>query len=201
MTTQSSVHFYLNWAKERIDEMDAVLASLEAKASKVRADSKVKANEIIADLKKQRDAFQAAVKKQSEMNETLWERTKPQLESDWNVFQAQVKSYIDTIGKQIEQGQTTFHDVAAAQVKAWNDAANQIHKEAARFATERRGVIDAAVKQMKADATEAEAGLQKLKQAGGESWTALSGALEESRKAFDRANDAAREALERASAR
>ncbi|CCE07913.1 hypothetical protein BRAS3843_2480001 [Bradyrhizobium sp. STM 3843] len=32
MPEQSSVHVYLNWAKERIDEMDAALASFEAKA-------------------------------------------------------------------------------------------------------------------------------------------------------------------------
>jgi hypothetical protein len=30
MPEQSSAHFYLNWTKERIDEMDAALASLEA---------------------------------------------------------------------------------------------------------------------------------------------------------------------------
>ena len=53
---------------------------------------------------------------------------------------------------------------------------------------------------MKADASEAEARLQKLKQAGSESWAALSAALEESRKAFDRANQAAWEALKRATA-
>ena len=28
MSEQSGMHFYLNWAKERIDEMDAALASL-----------------------------------------------------------------------------------------------------------------------------------------------------------------------------
>ena len=39
MPTQSSIHFYLNWAKERIDEMDATLASLESKASEVQADA------------------------------------------------------------------------------------------------------------------------------------------------------------------
>ncbi len=42
MPEQSSVHFYLNWAKERIDEMDAALASLEAKAGQAQADYKVK---------------------------------------------------------------------------------------------------------------------------------------------------------------
>jgi hypothetical protein len=51
---------------------------------------------------------------------------------------------------------------------------------------------------MKADASDADARLQKLKQAGSESWTALSAALAESRKAFDRANQVAWDALQRA---
>jgi hypothetical protein len=41
---------------------------------------------------------------------------------------------------------------------------------------------------MKADASDGEARLQSLKQAGNGFWTALSAALGESRKAFDRAN-------------
>jgi hypothetical protein len=32
MLAQSGMHSYLNWAKERIDEMDATLASLETNA-------------------------------------------------------------------------------------------------------------------------------------------------------------------------
>jgi len=49
-----------------------------------------------------------------------------------------------------------------------------------------------------AGAAEAEARMQKLKQAGSESWSALSAALAESRKAFDRANQEAWDALKRA---
>ena len=41
--------------------------------------------------------------------------------------------------------------------------------------------------------------LQKLKQAGSESWSVLSAALAESRKAFDQANQAAWDALKGAS--
>ena len=196
--SKSSVHFYLNWAKERIDEMDAVLASLEAKAGQVQDDSKVKANQFIAELKKQRDQFQAAVKKQAEAGEAAWNRTKPQLESEWNGFETQVKTYIETVGKQIEQQKVTFRDVAAAQANAWREAADKINDEATKFAAGRRADIEAAVKQMRADASDADARLQKLKQAGSESWTALSAALAESRKAFDRANQAAWDAVKRA---
>ena len=72
MAEHSSIHFYLNWAKERIDEMDATLASLEAKASHVRADAKAKADRFLADLKKRRDEFENTAKSQAEAGETAW---------------------------------------------------------------------------------------------------------------------------------
>ena len=120
---------------------------------------------------------------------------KAQLESQWHGFEAQVKTYFDTVGKQIEQQQATFRDVAAAQAQAWREAAETFHSEAAKIAAARRADLETAVKQMKADAAEAEARLQKVKQAGSESWAALSAALAESRKAFDRANQKAADAL------
>ena len=65
----SSLQFYLNLAKERIDEMDAVLASLEVNASQVTAESRAKADGLIADLRTKRAAFQENMKKQMEAGE------------------------------------------------------------------------------------------------------------------------------------
>jgi small-conductance mechanosensitive channel len=200
MPDQSSVHAYLNWTKQRIDEMDATLASLESRASQVKAESKAKANQTIADLKKRRDEFQAQAKAQAQAGGAALKTSQAQLESQWKAFEAQVKSYFDTVGKQIEQQQTTFRDVAAAQAKAWCAAADAFHSEAGKIAAARRADLDAAVKQMKADAAEAEARFNKLKQAGSESWASLSAALAESRKAFDRANQKAGDALTSAGA-
>jgi uncharacterized phage infection (PIP) family protein YhgE len=95
MPEQSSAHFYLNWTKERIDEMDATLSSLEAKASQVQAGSKAKAEQLIADLKKRRDEFQAIAKKQAEAGEVAWQRAKTQLESQWHGFEKEVKTYVE----------------------------------------------------------------------------------------------------------
>ena len=83
-------------------------------------------------------------------------------------------------------------------MKAWREAADTLHDAAAKVAAERRADIDAAVKQMKAQASEAETRLQMLKQAGNDSWTALGAALAESRKAFDRANQVASDAFKHA---
>jgi hypothetical protein len=198
MTTQSNTHFFVNWAKGRLDEMDATLTSLEGKVGGVQADARDKANKVLADLRKKRDDFRDSVKKQSEANEAAWISAKTKLESEWNVFEAEVKKYVESFGNQIEQQQATFKLQSAAQLKAWREAANKLGSSAKEFVAERRGEIDAAVKRMNTDATAAEEKLQKLNQAGAQSWSALMAALTETRAAFDRANQAARDAFKRA---
>ena len=195
MAEQSSIHSYLNWTKQRIDEMDATLASLEVKAGQAKAESKTKAEQAIADLKKRRDEFQAAAKQQTQAGEAALQAGRAQLEAQWRAFEGQVKTYFEAAGSQVEQQQAAFQNIVTAQLKAWRAAADTFQSEAAKIAAAHRPHLDAAVKQMKADATEAEGRLQKLKQVGGESWAALSAALTESRRAFDQANQKAADAL------
>jgi hypothetical protein len=198
MSDHSSMHIYLNWTKERLDEMDAALASFEAKASQQKADAKAKSDQLITDLKKRRDEFQAKAKAQAAAGEAAWQTAKTQLESQWHGFEAQVKTYFETVGKHVEQQQATFRGIATAQTKAWREAADNFHGAATKMAAEQRANVDAAVKQMKAEAAKSEASLQNLKQAGSQSWAALSGALAESRKAFDQANQKTWDAFKRA---
>jgi hypothetical protein len=198
MVTQSNPHFFIIWAKERLDEMDAAVTSLEGKLAEVQADVRDKAEKILAELRKQRDDFRDTMKKQSEANEAAWIQAKAKLEDDWRSFEAEVKKYVESFGKQIEHQQATFKLQADAQLKAWREAADKLGSDAKKFASERRGDIDAAVKRMNADAAEAEKTLGKLNQAGTQSWSALMAALTETRAAFDRANEAAREAFKRA---
>ena len=195
MPTHSSIHFYLNWAKERLDEMDATLASLETKVSEVQADARVKANQVLADLRTKRDDFRSTVKKQAEANEVAWIKAKAQLETEWSAFETEVRKYVDTFDKKTEQQQATFKLQAAAQLKAWREAADKLRTAGKEFAAERRSEIDATVKRMEADAAVAEERLQKLNQAGMQSSSALMGALAETRAAFDRANQAVQEAF------
>jgi hypothetical protein len=198
MGAQSNIHFYVDWAKERLDEMDATLTSLEGKVGGVQADVRDKAHKVLADLRKKRDDFRDTVKKQAESNEAAWISAKTKLESEWSFFETEVTRYVESFGKQIEQQQATFELQAAAQLNAWREAANKLRSDAEGFAAERRGEIDAAVKRMNADAAAAEEKLQKLNQAGTQSWSALMAALTETRAVFDRANQAAREAFKRA---
>ena len=168
MPPQSRIHFYSNWAKERIDEIDATLASLESKAGGVQADVRAKANQVLADLREKRDDFRDTIKKQAESNEAAWIGAKARLETDWTAFEADVQKYIETVGKQAEQRQATFQARTAAQLKSWNEMTDKLLGNAKEFAAERRGEIDATVKRMKADAAAAQEKLEKLSRAGSE---------------------------------
>jgi hypothetical protein len=198
MPEHSSMHLYLNWAMERIDEMDAALASLEAQAGQVGADCKSKADRLIADLKTRREEFEANFKKNAQEGEAAWHRAKGQLETEWQGFEARVKAYLETVAKQVDAQQATFRNIAAAQMQAWQEAAHKLLAEASKTAGAKRADIAAVVEKMKSDAAEAEACLQPFKQARSESWAALSAALAESRKAFDRASQQAWDAVKRA---
>ena len=80
----SSTHFYLNWAKERIDEMDAVLISLEGKSAQITASARAAAEKIIADLRTRRDAFMSEMQQQAGASEAVWLQAQARLEADWN---------------------------------------------------------------------------------------------------------------------
>ena len=198
MSMQRNIHFYVNWAKERLDEMDATLTSLESKVAEVQADAPDSADKLLTIIRKKRDDFKDIVKKQSEANEDAWIGAQAQLESEWSSFEVEARRYVESFVTQIEQQQATFKLQAAAQVNAWRKAVDKLGSAANEFAAERRQEIDAALKRMKADAVAAEAKLLKLNEAGTQSWSVLMAALSETRATFDRANQAQREQFKRA---
>ncbi len=194
----SSANFHLNWAKERIDEMDAVLTSLEGKSTEITASARTAADKIVADLRTRRDTFLNEMQQQAGASESAWLQAKTRLEADWNSFQADVRKYVEEFGQRQEQQKATFEGAAAAQLKAWRQAADKMQVEAAAFAADSRAAIDTAVQKMRADATAAEANFQRLTGTGAQSWTALTAALTESRAVFDKANQVTWDAFKRA---
>jgi len=174
------------------------MASLERSASRVQASSKARANQLTADLKRRRDEFQAAGNKEAEAGEAASEDARTQLETQWSGFEAQLKTYLETVGKEVGEQEATFLDMSGGQIKAWREATVTLHEAAGKVAATQRAEIEAAIKRMKTEASEAEVRMQNLKRAGSESWSSWSAALAESRKAFDRANQAAWDAVKRA---
>ena len=178
--------------------MDATLASLETKAGQAKSDATAKADKLVAELKQHRDEFAAKAKASVEAGEAALQTKKALMESQWSRFESQIRTYFDTVGKEVAHKQATFREAATAQAKAWRETADKLHDSAAQLASDKRAGVVAAAAQLRTDAAAAEARLHKLKQAGEESWAVLGTALAQSRKAFDEANQKAWDALKRA---
>ena len=196
--TKSHMHVYLNWAKERLDEMDATLALFESKVGELQGDARAKAERALADMRARRDTFRETIKKEKEMSEADWTRAKAVMDADWNAFEASDQKYIDAAGLKVEQQKAAFQVRANAQRKAWQEAIDKLENTTAGFAVDRKVEVESAVKRMKAEADAAEAKLDKLNRAGTKSWAAFGKALGETRTAFDRANQEVYDAFKRA---
>jgi hypothetical protein len=72
MSAQDNIQFYINWAKERLDEMEATLTSLEGKIGGVQDEVRGMAAKVLADLRKKRDEFRDVIMKNAEANEAAW---------------------------------------------------------------------------------------------------------------------------------
>jgi hypothetical protein len=194
MSSQSTIHPYLDWAKERLDEIDATLASFEHSAKKLQADARTKAEKAMTDMRTARDDFQKSIKEQGQASEAAVASSKKALEKQFTAFEAAVPAFLEATGQHVKEVEAAFRARAEAQRKAWQEAIDKLHKSAKSFADNRRDEIEAAVKHMK---VEADAAKTKLDKAGGESWAAMKTALTETRTALDKAQQAVHESLKR----
>jgi hypothetical protein len=198
MDSQSTMHAYLEWAKQRADEIDATLVTFEKSVAQLEAGVRAKAESAMADMRAARDAFRKFINEHGETNEAALARSQAALETQWTAFEASVQAYLDATGKQVTEQEIAFRARADAQYKAWEEAIDKLHKSATSFAADRRHDIETAVKRMKTEADASKVKLDKLKKAGGESWDAMKSALTETRAALDRAQQAVRDAFKRA---
>ena len=198
VATQSHMHGQLNWAKMRLDEMDAALALFEGKVGELQGNARAKAESTLADMRAQRDAFRETIKKEKDMGEADWTRAKAALETDWSAFEASVREFMDAASAKADQQAAAFRVRADAQRKAWQEAIDRLNDAATRVSADSKAEFESAIKRMQADAAAAEAKLDKLNRAGTQSWAAFQTALAETRGAFDRANQEAYDAFKRA---
>ncbi len=195
MSDQSRMHPYLDWAKARIDEMDATLASIERQFGKMETNTQVKVEGLLTAMRNEREAFVENLKKQTRTGEAAIAGAKDNMEAHWNAFEVKLQKYIEDAGKQLDEGRAIFHARADAQMKTWQSLVEKVREDVREYAADQRAKIEAAVAPMRADAKAAEARIQRLSDAGTESWFAFKTALTETRAAFDRASQVTHDAI------
>jgi predicted kinase len=188
MTTTSKIHPFAEWAKSRLDEMDAALAVIETKAKDVEDGTRKKADTAIANMKKHRDVFKARIKTERDSDVKAWGEANAQLEAEWHGFEKNVETYWDSVGDKAGAYSDAFKAQADAQQKAWKNTATRVKAASEKFQTDSKADVAAAVAKAEQISHDAGVKLGNLNSAGKTSWGAMRSALTESREAFDVAN-------------
>jgi hypothetical protein len=194
----SSIHGSIDRAKERLDEMDATLALLEKKLAGFKSENRAAAERAIADMREQRQALKQVVDAKRQASEAEWQQTKATVESRCTAFEAAVQKWADATSQDIADQNELFVARADVQLKAWKHIIDQLDASAKASASDRKREIESAMATIRADREAVKARLEAVKRSGTETRIALAKALDESRAAFDRANQAAAEASKRA---
>ncbi len=197
MTNETYAHPFLNWAKERLNEIDATLTSIEARAGTLQADTKKQAENALSEIRTQREVFKEAIQNQKADSEAGWTSAKSGLEANWTSFEAYVQKYLNETRQDAKQLQVTFEARAEAQQKAWQETFDALRGKAGAFASAKKQDADAALAHLKTEADAVKSKLERRRKAGAQSWSDLKTALEESRTAFDQASRKALEAFKK----
>ncbi len=198
MTTGNYAHHWSNWMKERLDEMDATVASIEARLGTLQADAKKHAEKTVADIHVQRAVFEEAIRKHQHESETAWAKAKTGLEANWASFEMAVQTYLKQAGPAVEQQMATFKARADAQRKTWEETIHALRGGAATFAAAKKKEMESELSNLQKEADRVKSRLDEHRKAGEQTWAALKTALEESRAAFDKASQKALEAFKKA---
>lgn len=83
---------YQEKLKSQLDEWDAKIDLLKAKASKAEAEAKIEYNETIEDLKKKRAEANDRLQKLRDAGDDAWEDMKEGIEAAWSSLGAAIKS-------------------------------------------------------------------------------------------------------------
>lgn len=187
MTSENDTQLFSNWAKERLAEIEATLAALQASVNSLQDEARRQAEKTIADIRAQQQAFQHTIKEQQENSQASWQNLMRGLEANWTSFEALMQTYAGAARKDAAHLQQTFAARAQAQIKAWYETLDALRGKASAFAEGSHKEAEDALHQLKSAADSAKAKLESQQKAGVESWDALKTALEESRAAFDKA--------------
>ncbi|NJO32119.1 MAG: hypothetical protein HC869_02335 [Rhodospirillales bacterium] len=119
VASRSSAHVSIDWAKERLDEMDATLASLEKKLENLKAENRAKAERALAEMREQREALKALLDEKRQVTEVECEKLKTRIETKWTVFEAAVDKWLDATGERVAERKNIFLARVDVQLKAW----------------------------------------------------------------------------------
>ncbi len=141
MTGASGKHAFTDWARRRLDEMDAALTAMEAKSEALQGQAQEQAAGALAEMRRCREDFDGKVNAAMSEGESAWDTMKGQMESAWGKYEAGFGQWVEAARSQGE----AFEARSKAQLGVWQSMLEEYGKRAEAAGAEQRQTLEAEV--------------------------------------------------------
>ncbi|MGX1101388.1 CerR family C-terminal domain-containing protein [Amorphus sp. MBR-141] len=189
MTKQSRAHEQVEWTKQKLDEIDATLASLEKSVDDVRGDARKDADRALGRLKAAREAYAKKVdtlRADVDAARDVADAVYDSLEAEWDEIELAFQSFLTAAADQADVAKAAVSARAEAQRLSWQHSVDAIRASASQAVDRAHGEFDAALERLDAARFKVEAKLGQASAAGDESWQAVKDGIDQTRQAHER---------------
>jgi len=195
MKKQSETHEAISWAKQRLDDLDTMIAQVEKNADKLKDDARAKADAALARLQASRDKVNASYDQLLAETDAMKDDARKTLETEWIEVESAFQAFLTAAKDQAETVRTVIQARADAQRKYWEKSIADLRAQAESNVEKARGELDDALKRLSDETEKFQSRIGEVKDAGDESWKAVKAGLADAKAAHDRTIEKIRNAF------
>lgn len=200
MSDKHLAHEYIEWSKQKLDEIDATLLGLDKQIETLTGDARTTADRAVADVLAARDAFKAkveALRADVPTAEDAAADVYAALDQQWGEVELAVHGLLSAVAGRADVLKAALKARADAQRKAMRSSFQAIRANATEAIDRARGEVEAALHRITAEAEKVEAKLGQVSAAGGDTWKAIKGGLADAKSVHEKTWKAISDAISR----
>jgi chromosome segregation ATPase len=189
MSDRSHTHETVAWAKQRLDDLDAIISEVEKTSDKLKDSARKEVDAVLTRLKASRGTIQKIyddLRDEANAVKGSVEGIQDALEAEWVEVESAFQTYLSAVGDRAESTRDVVVARAQAQRQSWEASLKALRDQAVDVVEAARGEFDAAIKRLSDETEKFQARIGEAKDAGDESWKAVKGGLADARAVHDR---------------
>jgi len=189
MGDKSYPHETIAWAKQRLDELDAIISEVEKTSKDLSGSVRAEADAALARLEASRVGLQKSYDALRTETEDLKRTAEDALDNEWVEVETSFRSFLGALTGQADTVRGIVAARVEAQRQAWDNSLKGLRDQAAETVDQARGDLDAAIKRLSDEADTFQARIGEVKDARDASWEAVKSGLAEAKAVHDRTID------------
>lgn len=189
MTEQSNAHEAVAWARQRLDELDAIIATIEKSTAQLKEASHKEAEQALARLRQSRTRIQGYsddLRNEADAARLRAGEALKSVEAEWLDVESAFQAFLSTASGEAQTVRDALVARAHAQRLSWEKSLNGLRDQARETVEKAREEFDEAYRRLSDEAEKFQGRIGDARDAGDESWKAIKAGLAEVRDVQNR---------------